>query len=315
MSRAIHKQKILITGITGFLGSHIAEKLISDNYQVIGIMRKQSSIWRCEEFKENIKWIEINDFRDLSPKLSDISFDAIIHCAWLGVEANQRDEWLGQSYNVNFLVNLLEASKYKGLKQIIFMGSQAEYGFFNGKISEEDLAEPKSAYGAIKIACGEILKAFCEENGINWVHLRLFPIFGEKEGENWLIPSLIKNIKTEKYMDLTPCEQKYAYLYVKDFAKIIHAIISNKINSGIYNISSENAIAIKELLTYIKNKLDKNFNLNFGKLDYRKHQSMHMEGDIKKLKKEISIDFYTERDEALNKVINYYDSLFRNCKI
>ena len=51
--------KVLITGITGFLGSNIAKNLIDNDIQVIGLKRESSDIWRCQEFKEKILWIDI----------------------------------------------------------------------------------------------------------------------------------------------------------------------------------------------------------------------------------------------------------------
>ena len=69
---------VLITGITGFLGCHIAENLINDNYIVIGLKRQQSNIWRCDSFKDKIIWIDIDDNQNYKKKLLKFNID-IIH--------------------------------------------------------------------------------------------------------------------------------------------------------------------------------------------------------------------------------------------
>jgi UDP-glucose 4-epimerase len=298
--------KVLITGITGFLGSHIAENLVANNIQVIGLKRKGSDIWRCQEFATKIIWIDIDNECLFKEELTKHSFDTIIHGAWIGVESSDRDNWILQSKNIQFLVELLDLAKEVGVEKFIFLGSQAEYGNIDGKISEEEKTQALNAYGSIKLACLEIVKTFCNTNDINWVWLRLFSLFGEKENENWLIPSLIKSMLNVKQMDFTPGEQKYAYLYVKDFALIMNKIITMSVHSGIYNISSNNTRTIKSLIEDIRNSVNPKFFLNFGALNYRDNQSMHMEGDILKLSAQIGEIEFTDYNSALQNTIKYY---------
>lgn len=298
--------KVLITGITGFLGSHVAENLVANNIQVIGLKRKGSDIWRCQEFLTKIIWVDIDDEGLFKEELVKHSFDTIIHGAWIGVESIERDNWSVQSKNISFLVELLDVATQVGVKKFIFLGSQAEYGNINGKISEEEKTEALNAYGSIKLACLEIVKTFCNSNQINWIWLRLFSLFGEKENQNWLIPSLINSMLIDKQMDFTPGEQKYAYLYVKDYASMMNKITTMSIESGIYNISSNKTRTIKSLVEDIRNYINPEFILNFGALNYRNNQSMHMEGDIMKLCSQIGEFEFTDYNLALLNSLNYY---------
>lgn len=299
-------RKVLITGITGFLGSHIAENLVANNIQVIGLKRKDSNVWRCEGFKNKIQWVDIDEKGFFKDELTDCSFDTVIHGAWIGVESGARNDWHEQSKNIPFLVSLLEAAKTVGVKKFIFLGSQAEYGNIDGKISENYEAKALNAYGSIKLACLEIVKTFCGTNDINWIWLRLFSLFGEKENQNWLIPSLIESMSSAKQMDFTLGEQKYAYLYVKDYASIMKRIITMPFESGIYNISSNQTRTIKSLVEDIRDYVNPEFILNFGVLNYRSNQSMHMEGDITKLCSQIGEVEFTDYKEALHNSLNYY---------
>lgn len=297
---------ILITGITGFLGSHIAENLVNSGIQVIGLKRINSDIWRCKEFEDKITWVNINKDGFFKDELKKYSFDTIVHGAWIGVEANTRDDWDEQSKNIPFLLSLLDVAKTVGVKKFIFLGSQAEYGNINGKISEEQKSNALNAYGGIKLACQEIVKTFCNTNNIDWIWLRLFSLFGEKESKNWLIPSLIESMLTTQQMDLTPGEQRYAYLYVKDFALILNKIIIMPVEAGVYNISSDKTRSIKSLIEEIRNYINPDFILNFGALQYRKNQSMHMEGNTLKLCSQIGVLEFTDFEQALQNSLKYY---------
>ena len=299
-------RKVLITGITGFLGSHIAENLVANNIEVIGLKRKGSDIWRCQEFVTKIHWIDIDDEGLFKEELVKHSFDTIIHGAWIGVESNTRDNWNEQSKNIPFLVSLLEAAKTVGVEKFVFLGSQAEYGNIDGKISEDHKTNALNAYGGIKLACLEIVKTFCETNDMNWIWLRLFSLFGEKENEIWLIPSLVKKIETGNEMDFTLGDQKYAYLYVKNFTSIVNKIINMPIQSGVYNVSSNEIRTIKSMIEDIRNYINRDFILNFGALKYRDNQSMHMEGDMTKIVSQIGEIEFTEYSIAMKNTLIYY---------
>lgn len=298
--------KVLITGITGFLGSHIARNLVAQNIQVIGLKRKDSDIWRCQEFKNNIQWIDIDENGFFEEDLKKCDFDTVIHAAWIGVESNTRNNWKEQSKNLTFLVSLLEVVKAVGVKKFIFLGSQAEYGNIDNKIFEDHETQALNAYSGTKLACLEIVKAYCELNDMNWIWLRIFSMFGEKENQNWLIPSLITSMLQDEQMDFTLGEQKYAYLYVKDFASIMNKIITMTVESGVYNISSNETRTIKSLIQDIRDYINPEFKLNFGTLNYRNNQSMHMEGDITKLISQIGAIEFTDYKAALINSLNYY---------
>ena len=147
--------KILITGITGFIGSQIAELLVQYNFKVIGLKRSQSDVWRCEGFKEKIIWVDIDGEDDYKKHLENLGFEALIHCAWIGVESNERGNWDVQLKNLTFLSDLLQICKKVNVKKLIVLGSQSEYGQIEGKISEAHPTKPLNAYDAIKLACLE----------------------------------------------------------------------------------------------------------------------------------------------------------------
>ena len=300
--------KVLITGITGFLGSNIAQLLAEKNIEIVGLKRKTSDTWRCSEFFHQIDWIDIDDNGEWKTLLLEKAPTAIIHGAWIGVEAKERDNWLTQVKNIEFFVNLLEIGRQLKLDKFIFLGSQAEYGNIDGLISEDKMSFPKNAYAANKIACLELCKSFSDLYNINWVWLRLFSLFGEKEDKNWLIPSMIDKMQSGKEMDFTEGKQKYAYLYVKDFSNIVYRLLFTSVSSGIYNVSSNKTHELRSLIEEIRNTINPEFILNFGALPYRENQSMHIEGDISKLASQIGKIDFTDFNVALRNTINYYKS-------
>lgn len=302
----MNNRSVLITGISGFLGSQIAKQLLLDGYNLIATRRESTNLSRCEKFKSHINWIDLED-KEWQNKVINFKPEIIIHSAWLGVSANDRDNWPVQFSNIEFVLNLLSIAKSCEAEKFIAFGSQAEYGVFSGVIDENYPIKPSSAYASAKVAVSQIINNYSSLNGFNWYWFRLFSFFGELEDNNWLIPTLIKRIHSLELMDMTPGEQKYAYMYVGDLAKIVSKIVNFNLDSGIYNISSSRAISLLDLTEKIL-KIIKPISsqINFGAIPYRANQSMHIQGSTSKLETALGIKIHEmDFDDSLASVVKY----------
>lgn len=301
---------ILITGATGFLGSHIAEELINQEYEVVALKRSTSDLWRCSSFKDKIHWIDWDNLIEAESKIINYNPEILINAAWDGVKAEDRDNWIMQEKNLLLLASIFEIVKKTSISKIIALGSQAEYGYFEGSIDEKYLCNPISAYGANKLCASLLVKSFAEQNKIEWYWIRIFSIFGPREGKNWLIPTTINNLLGKKKMALTPCEQQYDYLFTKDFAQGILSVIKNKKSiSGIYNLSSGKSTKIKEILAFLENRISplEKF-LQIGAMPYRPNQVMWMQGNSNRFFQSFNYQPTYSVFEGLEETINYYMS-------
>ncbi len=299
---------VLLTGATGFLGSHVAEALLYAGYKLISTYRTNSDLWRCESFKHRITWVNTDDYNWVQTVVK-AEPQIIIHSAWSGVTANDRLNWQAQLNNLRITSELLYIAKEVKAKTFVGFGSQAEYGTFDGRISEEHPTNPNTAYGTVKLMAYELIKGFFEslhDESANWYWLRLFSFFGEKEDAQWLIPSTIQNLSQQQVVDFTPGEQKYAYLYVKDLTDMLMQVIKSEALSGVYNVSSTHPIPIKHLIQTIHRLLDSQSQLNFGSIPYRVGQSMHIEGDMTKFDKFIGTFEESNFETCLLKTVESY---------
>ncbi len=297
---------ILLSGATGFLGSHLADDLSFNNFKVIALIRNASDLSRCNEFKnDNLVFVNTDseNYKELIRKHQPTIF---IHSAWNGVSSDGRSDWNIQIENISMTTRLLVLAQELHIKKIIAFGSQAEYGNFKGRINEDAICNPASAYGAAKLATLEILKSFSELHSINWFWLRLFSVYGTREGNDWLIPSVIRNAFYNKPMDLTGCEQRYDYIYAKDFSKAIIKILETENESGIFNLSSDSSMKLKDMIEKIKDIINPKAVLNLGVLPYRPNQVMHMEGDSSKFNKQFNFEVKSRFDANIKDIVNYY---------
>ncbi len=302
-------KRILITGVTGFLGANITEKLCFEGYEVLAIKRENSDLWRCIEFKEQVKLINIegNEFESDIVKFKP---EVLVHTAWNGVSSKDRNNLSNQIENILLLVKLLKIVKKAGIKKIIALGSQAEYGYFNGRVNEKFSCNPITYYGSVKLATLQILRTFSELNNVRWYWLRLFSIYGPKEGTNWLIPFVIKKMLNDESIDLTLCQQKYDYIFIEDFTSAIVKTIETDVNNGVYNLSSNKSTELKIVIEELRNIMYSNSKLNFGALPYRNNQIMHIEGDSTNFFINFDYKLNIKFEEGLEKTFLYYKNYF-----
>ena len=300
--------KVFLTGASGFIGAYVLRELLSQGHELTCLKRPTSNLSSLGTAAEQVHWANTDEdwqtiFRHFHP-------EAVINLAWDGVSSADRVIWQKQVPNINFQQELLNLSAECAVRKFIGIGSQSEYGDFEGVIDENFPVNPKTAYAASKLACQDLLKCFCEINHIEWYWFREFPLFGPGESDRWLIPSLIKAMCTKDSMDLTPGEQLLPYLYVGECAKAIVSPLQTDDKSGIYNVCADNPRPLKELVTMIKDKVNPAFKLNFGALPYRFGQSMFMGSHTEKLAQNLYTLDTTSFETHLQETINHYVNLY-----
>jgi nucleoside-diphosphate-sugar epimerase len=303
-------KSVLITGITGFLGSHLAEDFLKNNYSVIGLKRVVSDIWRVKNHVENIQWVDV-DTEEWRTMIVRLRPEIIIHAAWHGASAGSRNDLPLQLENLRLLGSLLQIAKEVNAEKFVGCGSQAEYGRLRDVVSESQPTKPDNAYAIAKVLAGDLTKQYCSLHSINWYWLRIFSVFGERESEQWLIPSVIKQLYLDGDLRFSPCTQKYAYMYVKDFSKAVVQLVSKSsgVEPGVYNISAQGAISLRSVIEEIREITGQNdVVLNFGALSQRRNQSTHIEGSMGKFINNVEPIEYRKLRESLKKTIEFYQS-------
>lgn len=294
--------KIFVTGGTGFIGSHIVRAVVAAGHEVIALQREKSSFARCSDFLKQVTWLN-HDAPDWSQRAIAEKPAVIIHSAWAGVSAAARADWKLQATNLALFTDLLHIASNVNLKHFIALGSQAEYGPINGRVDEDHPCRADTAYGTTKLACLALLEGFARQKGLAYVWLRLFSIYGPDESEQWFISSLIRQMKLGQSPQLSGCEQRYDYLHVHDLAAGLLAVLRQPKKSGVFNLSSNASLPLKQMVQLIKEHTACGAEPAFGALSYRPGQSMHMEGDSTRFNQTFAFKPQINIVEGLRKLV------------
>lgn len=295
--------KLFITGATGFLGYHIATFAVSKGHEVMCLRRNTSVSLFDQIIEDHVEWLNHND-SDWKQKLIDFAPDVMIHCAWGGVRGSDRDDADIQQNNINLSKELFEAYPYQ---QIISIGSQAEYGFYENMVSENHPLNPENKYGLAKVTVLNELKTYAEAHHIEWQWIRIFTVFGEKQKAGLIYGFTKKCLKGDKIFETSPGKQEYSYMYSFDFAKAIMQVVGQKGKSGIYNLSQMFEVhSNRDILERIKNILHSDIDIKYGAIPYASNQVMHMEGFTHKFIEAFGHILQSNFMSALEHTVNSY---------
>lgn len=283
----MRNKDILITGGLGFIGSHIANKLIDNNNITIIDNLSTGNINNIDNHQhDNLTLIkkDLNSL-DLNNHLKDI--DYVFHlAAMVSVPLSVKNPMTCNMENVNSTVNLLNACVHNNVKKVVFSSSSAVYGEnTNMPLKESELPMPSSPYAASKASCELYLKSFHESYGLNYTALRYFNVFGPKQDKNSPYAAVIPNFITAILENKQPViygdgEQTRDFVYVGDVANANIKSCESNFN-GIINVASGKRITINQLFEIIKETLESEVDVKY--LPERLGDIKHSQADISRL--------------------------------
>jgi UDP-glucose 4-epimerase len=175
-----------------------------------------------------------------------------------------------------------------GLSDVTFgpfvgLGSRAEYGPINRKITEDDPLEPTTLYGAAKVATYYLTRQLAAQSGQDFAWLRLFSTYGPGANPGWLIPMLVEEMLAGRRPKTTLGTQLWDYLYIDDVAAGVIAAAATPTARGLFNLGSGRTSQIRFITERIRDLTAPDMTLSFGEVPFLPDQIMHMEADITRL--------------------------------
>ncbi len=260
--------KALVTGAAGFIGSHLCERLLTEDWIIVGVDNfddfydpqiKRRNIDACLKNK-NFKLIEA-DIRDIAAmyKAVDSDIKVIVHlAAKAGVRPSIAQPTLYADVNVNGTTVLLEAAKKHNVTKFIFGSSSSVYGN-NKKVpfSESDNVDfPISPYAATKKAGELICHVYHHLYGINMTCLRFFTVYGPRQRPDLAIHKFARLIEQAKpvpvYGNGTMMRD---FTYIDDIIDGTIAAMEKCAGFNIYNLGSSHPITVNSLIDEIEKAL------------------------------------------------------------
>lgn len=256
--------RALVTGCAGFIGSHLAESLLTDGYSVVGVDCFNDNYGRADK-RQNLhhalEWSEF-DFVPLDLARGDLfelvdEVDVVFH---LAAEPGVRSSW-GSRFanyernNITATQHLLEAAKDQPQKPFIYASSSSIYGQAESlPTSEDTIPRPYSPYGVTKLAAEHLCQLYHGNYEVNTVCLRYFTVYGPRQR-----PDMAFSRFCRAALDGTPLtvfgdgEQSRDFTFVKDIVRATRAAAAAAAETAgnVYNLGGGTRVTVNQALELI----------------------------------------------------------------
>lgn len=243
------KEKIMITGASGFLGVHIIEAALENNLEVHAAIRKSSKIAHLKHLPVSFIYVDLTNTESLQKEIESKQYNYIIHAAGITKAKGQQEYNIG---NATYTYNLAKAAELAEapLKKFVFISSLAALGPLNNyheTINEVTLPHPVTSYGKSKLLAEQKISKL----KIPLIILRPTAIYGPRDKDIFII---FKSIKRGIEPYIGKHNQQLSFVYAKDVASAaINSLFS--IYNGVYNLSDGNCYSRYDLANYLKKSM------------------------------------------------------------
>ncbi len=299
------KERVLITGASGFVGYHLIQEALKNDLEVYAAVRKSSNIDHLKHLDIKYAYPDFSNVDLLAAEFYENQYDYIIHAAGV-TRAKSAEEY--NQVNAGYTNNIAAAALKNNhpLKKIVLISSLAAVGplhTLDGTITEHTIPAPVTAYGKSKLLAEENLKAY---SSLNYNILRPTGVYGPRDKDIFIFfKQVAKGI--EPYIG--NMEQKFSFIYVTDVAKAAISALHTKDHRNTYNLSDgqyydryELGKLIKEILNLktVKFHLPVNF-VKFIAIISEKYSSLKNEAAVlntEKLNELMAINWYCDISKA-----------------
>jgi len=245
------KEKILITGGLGNLGSWLTAHFARNNFEVWVLSLQERKL--TENIDYNFLQCDISDFKDCQKKLMDHTFEYIIHTA------SVNDDFIENYFHSAILVNglgtrnLLELFKCKPIKHFIYISTFQVYGTYAGTITEDTPVNPRNDYSNTHLFAEFYIKQFNQIHGLPYTIIRLTNGYGcpkDYFSSKWYLTlnSLTKKAFEEKQIILTSNGNALRdFIWMGDVCKVLQKLVEKAASNTTYNLSGEKTLTLKQV--------------------------------------------------------------------
>ena len=305
------KLKILVTGATGFVGSHLVPELIGRGHNVFTLERYVTGRYVLGK-RTNVKTVfgDLKEYFAIKRVIRDVQPDILVHLAAISPVAYSYDH-ADEVIETNFLgtVNLAEAClrEIPHFKHFLFASTSETYGNGPSPKTEETPQNPNSPYAVSKHACEKYLLYMCDAYGFPITILRNFNTYGRKDNTHFVVERTIVQMlqgESVKLGDPTPIRD---FEYVNDHVSSYLTCLHNPEAIGeVFNFCTGRGTSVKQLVELISKLTDFKGEVFWNTIPARPLDIKELMGDYSKAKRLLGWQPKFVLEEGLRQTLDFW---------
>lgn len=289
-------KRAIVTGATGAVGTALVRELAEAGVEVLVFVREESARNQNIPAHPLVRRIScaMEDLAEIQ-NTTGTDWDVFYHLAWAGASGPGRNDMYLQNRNVKYALDAVAAAKRFGCRLFVGAGSQAEYGRVEGTLKPDTPAFPEMGYGYAKLCAGQMTRDYACQLGLGHTWVRILSVYGPHDGEQSMVMSAIRKLRSGQTPEFTRAEQQWDYLYSGDAARALRLLgevgrtaaeKGNGRGGRIYVLGSGRARPLAEYIAEIRDIAAPGAELGIGRLPYAPNQVMYLCADISALEED-----------------------------
>jgi UDP-glucose 4-epimerase len=301
MISSLANQRVLVTGGTGFIGSHLTRRLVHEGAKVSILTRHESGTSRIEDVlgEVEIHEVDIRNFGAVNAAIETLRPRVVFHLAAAGVTEPFLSTNLALRVNVDGTINVIRASATAGAERIIHTGTAYEYG---DQAASKQI-DPISPYAAAKAAAWAFSQMYFRTMGWPIICLRLFQVYGPGQAGT-LIPSAIQAALKGHPFPTTAGEQTRDWIYVDDVVDAyLNAALAEGIEGETFDIGTGVGTSVREVVEFVFEQFPGASPL-IGGIDYRPGEVWSLVADTEKARSQLGWQARVKLKDGLRRTVD-----------
>lgn len=303
--------QVFLTGATGFIGSHVARRLVREGHRVTALLRPGCDTRRIDDLLPSLQVLEGDLFASegLGASLKEVAPELCIHMAWYAVpgkylEAPENVECVSASMR---LLQYLEAA---GCPRVAVAGTCFEYDLELGYLRESTPARPRNLYSASKHGLSLMAEQFVKSRQLSLVWPRIFYQYGPWEDPRRLVPVVVRKLLAGEALPFAPGDEFRDYLHVEDVASAFCAAAFSPLE-GPVNLGSSEPVTVAEIVRILARLLDAEDRVQLGALPPIPGNPPFICADTHRLRGETGWKPRYSLEEGLGQTVEWWSSSVR----
>lgn len=243
-------KRICITGAGGMIGAALTEYALSQGTAVLALVRPGSAHRLL--IGHPLLDVMACDLSQLGAFAPDLPCDGFVHLGWQSTYGASRDDARAQVQNIDYTILAVRLAERLGCRAFVFAGSQAEYGLCSAPLRPDTPAFPRTAYGMAKLAAGGLSRLACRQAGMRHCHARILSVYGAADRPQTLVSTCVDAMLRGEAPSLSECTQIWDYLYVRDAARALYAMLERGHDGAVYPVGSGEGRSLREYVLDIR---------------------------------------------------------------
>ena len=307
-------KRVLVTGAEGFIGSHLARRLVQEGALVHALVKKDSSLWRIEDCIDKLAVLktDITDSAFLQSSIPRFKPQIVFHLAAL-VDVSRSWDLIAPLARTNIMgtIHLLSAVKESSLEAFVYASSSEEYGDAPSPIEEIRRESPISPYSFSKLAGTHFCQMAARTFDLPVTVVRLFPVYGPFQEGSMFIPSAIRDLLLKKEFKMSSGGQIRDFTYVDDVVEAYLGVACcPKARGELLNVGSGVAHKVRDVIEIIRRLVGGNTNVAVGALPYRKGEGSEIFCDNRRMRQLTGWSPKVGLEEGLHLTVEWYKTYY-----